>query len=72
MMMTHMDINRLGYRALVKELGFDGMVRFLNQFNLGEGDYTQERRQWLDDLSIDDVFSLIETQSTTIDRDLNS
>lgn len=72
MMMTHMDINRLGYRALVKELGFDGMVRFLNQFNLGEGDYTQERRQWLDDLSIDDVFSLIETQSATIDRDLNS
>lgn len=70
-MMTSIDINRLGYRALVKELGFDGMVRFLQQFNLGEGDYTQERRQWLDELSIDDVFSMIETQSETIDRDRN-
>ena len=70
-MMTSIDINRLGYRALVKELGFDGMMRFLQQFNLGEGDYTQERGQWLDELSIDDVFSIIETQSETIDRDQN-
>jgi hypothetical protein len=71
MMMTPLDINRLGYRALVKELGFDGMVRFLHQFNLGEGDYTQERRQWLDDLSIDDVFAMIETQSEGRDRTPN-
>ncbi len=67
-MMTPMQINQLGYRALAKELGFDGMMRFLQRFNLGEGDYTQERCQWLDDLSIDDVFSMIEIQAETTDR----
>lgn len=59
-MMTPIQMNRLGYQALFDALGFDGMVRFLSQFNTGQGNYTEERYQWLDDLSLEDVFSEIE------------
>lgn len=58
--MTPIEINRLGYKALVNELGWDGMVRFLQQFDRGEGNYTQARRQWLDDLSLEDAVAEIQ------------
>ncbi len=59
-MMTPIEMNRLGYQALFDALGFDGMVRFLSQFNTGKGNYTEERFQWLNNLSLEDVFSEIE------------
>jgi hypothetical protein len=33
---------------LEKELGPAGMLRFLLQFERGGGDYSAERREWLD------------------------
>lgn len=59
-MMTPIEMNRLGYQALLDALGFDGMARFLSQFNTGQGNYTEERYQWLDDLTLEEVFSEIE------------
>jgi len=34
-------------KALAKSLGPVGMVRFLQQFDTGCGDYTREREKWL-------------------------
>jgi hypothetical protein len=48
-MMTLDQIRKAGMRALARELGPVGMVRFLQQFETGDGDYTTERHQWLDD-----------------------
>jgi hypothetical protein len=45
--MTLEDIRRSGLEALSRELGPYRMVRFLQQFQAGKGDYTQERHQWL-------------------------
>jgi hypothetical protein len=59
-MMTPIEINRIGYTALMDALGFDGMIRFLRQFELGQGDYTTERRQWLDTVSLEEIFRDIE------------
>lgn len=59
-MMTPLEINRLGYKALIDALGFDGMIRFLRQFELGLGDYTQERHQWLDRFTVEDSFTDLE------------
>lgn len=59
-MMTPIEINRVGYTALMDALGFDGMIRFLRQFEPGQGDYTAERRQWLDTVSLEDIFRNIE------------
>lgn len=54
-MMTLMKIRQKGYEVLNQALGFTGMVRFLQQFELGTGDYTKERQQWLDKLSLDEI-----------------
>lgn len=59
-MLTPLEINRIGYEALANALGFDGMIRFLRQFETGSGDYTQERHQWLDPFTIEDIFNQIE------------
>jgi hypothetical protein len=59
-MMTPIEINRIGYTALMDALGFDGMIRFLRQLEPGQGDYTTERRQWIDTVSLEDVFRDIE------------
>lgn len=37
------EIRRRGLDALARELGPVGMVRFLQQFETGSGDYTAER-----------------------------
>lgn len=47
------EIRREGLDALRERLGRAGMVRFLQQFETGCGDYTSERRAWVDDTSLD-------------------
>jgi hypothetical protein len=41
------EIRRAGLDALARELGPVGMVRFLQQFENGSGDYTAERAELL-------------------------
>ncbi|HEX2077624.1 MAG TPA: hypothetical protein VHG08_07935 [Longimicrobium sp.] len=41
------EIRRAGLEALRRELGPVGMVRFLQQFENGSGDYTAERAELL-------------------------
>jgi hypothetical protein len=52
-------IRKLGVNVLTKELGPDGMAYFIQQFDRGEGDYTEERRQWLDDMTVEDAMKAI-------------
>ncbi len=49
------SLRKLGIEALVKTLGPIGMVRFLQLYEGGMGDYTKERQQWLKDLSVKDI-----------------
>ncbi len=51
------DINHQAREILVRELGVVDTLRFLSQFGLGSGDYTEERGQWLDDVSLEQVVS---------------
>lgn len=46
--MSMQQIRENGLEALARELGVSGMVRFLQQFETGQGDYSTERHQWLD------------------------
>lgn len=46
---TISEIRRIGIKALAKSLGPTGMVRFLQSFEIGYGDYTKERHEWLED-----------------------
>jgi hypothetical protein len=47
--MTLEQIRAAGMAALTRELGVVGMLRFMQQFETGAGDYSRERHQWLDD-----------------------
>ena len=50
-----MMLRRMGLEALCKELGPVGMACFVRQYEIGDGDYTKERIQWLGDVSVDDI-----------------
>ena len=43
------ELRRRGFEALVHELGWVNAVRFLRQYETGQGDYTRERDQFLPD-----------------------
>ncbi len=47
--MTQEEIRKQGIAALAQQLGPVGMIRFLQQFESGHGDYSVERHQWLPD-----------------------
>jgi hypothetical protein len=53
--MTLEEIRVTGLRALSRDLGAVGLVRFLQQFEMGSGDYTTERDQWLAGDTVQDV-----------------
>lgn len=48
-------LRKAGLDALAKKLGPLGMVRFLQQYESGSGDYTREREQWLKDVELDAI-----------------
>jgi hypothetical protein len=54
------QIRIAGMEALARELGAVGMVRFMQQFETGHGDYSKERHQWLDDQDMDSVLKRIQ------------
>ncbi len=60
--MTLAQIRERGVEALAKALGPTGMARFLQQFDMGSGDYTQDREKWLKDLTVRDVVEEIKRQ----------
>lgn len=47
---------------LIRELGVVDTHRFLSQMRPGTGNYTEERGQWLDDLSLDQITSAIKAK----------
>jgi len=55
-------LRKAGLEAVAKALGPLGMVRFLQQFEAGTGDYTKERGSWLIGLSVQDVMSEIKSK----------
>ena len=47
MTMTSETLRKAGLDALQRELGAAGMARFIQQFEMGRGDYAAERWTWL-------------------------
>jgi len=65
---TPAQIRERGIEALAKALGPVGMARFLQQFEMGSGDYTRDREEWLKGLTVDQVVGEIKRRRA--DRDL--
>lgn len=53
--MTPISIRKRGLKALAEALGPVGMVRFLQQFETGVGDYTKERGSWLRGMDVKSI-----------------
>jgi len=62
--MTLEQIRVTGLAALLEKLGPDGMIRFLQQFETGSGDYSIERHQWIDQLDIDTLLAKLRTHQS--------
>jgi hypothetical protein len=52
---TPEQIRRAGLAALKRELGVAGMIRFLQQFDRGSGDWASERGPWADRTTLDQI-----------------
>lgn len=53
-----MEIRSIGMQALKDALGPIGMVRFIQQYDLGYGDYTKERQEE-PDIGLDEIDHLL-------------
>ncbi|HEY9646909.1 MAG TPA: hypothetical protein V6C88_11090 [Chroococcidiopsis sp.] len=53
------QLRQLGIEALVQALGAVGMVRFLQQFDQGSGDYTRDRDAVLAGITLDEAIAQI-------------
>jgi len=62
------QIRIAGMEALARELGIVGMVRFLQQFETGHGDYSKDRHEWLDNQNIDTVLKRIREKRQAIKK----
>lgn len=56
------EIARRATRILFNEMGVVDTIRFLNQFSIGEGNYTKDREKWLGGISLDEAISEIKAQ----------
>ncbi len=54
-------IRKTGLDVLRKSLGPVGMARFLQQFETGSGNYTKDKRQWLNGLDVKNIVKQIKT-----------
>lgn len=55
-------VRKAGLEALAKALGPVGMVRFLQQFEIGSGDYTKERERLLEGMSVKSIVREIKSR----------
>ena len=64
-LMTPQQIRVAGLAALSRELGLVGMIRFMQQFEMGKGDYYKDRHEWLDQYSVDDIARMVRERKPT-------
>ena len=55
--MTDEQFEKHALGILHRELGVDGLARFLRVYRAGTGDYTQERHQWLNGATVQEIAS---------------
>ena len=64
-------IRQKGIEALIDALGPLGMVKFIQQFGGGKGDYTKERKKLLAGITMDDFKRWCEEQKGQEDGSKN-
>ena len=57
--MTDEQFEQYALEVLRRELGVDGLARFLRLNRSGPGDYTKDRSRWQADLTVDEIIDSI-------------
>ncbi len=57
--MTDEQFERHALEVLRRELGLDGLARFLRLDRSGQGDYTKDRVHWQKDLTVEQIVDSI-------------
>jgi len=63
-------VHKAGMSALQKELGTVGAVYFLRQFGTGQGDYTAEREQLFEGITLDEIIQNVRAIDAQKDANL--
>jgi hypothetical protein len=58
--MTDEDFESLAFAILKRELGLDGLARFLRLHRATDGDYTRDRHRWLGGATVHEIMSEVE------------
>jgi hypothetical protein len=66
--MTDEDFERHVLTILQRELGIDGLARFLLLNRTGNGDYTRDRNGWLSSATIDHIMAEVESRGNRPQR----
>lgn len=66
--MTLNEIRQKGLEVLSRELGPVGMIRFMQQFETGAGDYSLERHEWLQDQTVEGIYQRIKERRLESDE----
>ena len=53
--MTDAEFDAVAFDLLKRELGVDGLARFLRLHRSGRGDYTRDREEWQRGVSVDEI-----------------
>jgi len=71
-MIPPIELTHKGFKALIDALGYVDAIRFIKQFDLGSGDYTKERQQWLGQLNLEDIWTDIQQRQSQAETGENN
>ena len=60
---TEYEIQKTALEVLHSSLGIAGLIRFMQQFDKGYGDYTKDRHKWQQKYTVDDIYNAIKTDA---------
>ena len=56
---TEHEIQQQALRALRNSLGVAGLIRFMQQYDKGNGNYTLDRQEWQKEYTVDSLFEAL-------------
>ncbi len=63
---TDYEIQKTAFDVLRKQLGISNLIRFMQQYDKGYGNYTVDRDQWQKNYTVDSLFTEIEANKTKL------
>lgn len=61
---TDYEIQKTAFDVLHKQLGISNLIRFMQQYDKGYGNYTVDRDEWQNNYTVDNLFFKIEAKQT--------